>query len=118
MANELAYTRGGWLNILVESPNLQSFSMGCTAETRDAFKLPCYPVPDSVQENMKTHPQQPNHKCRKHAEEKIHRLWQLLIAIHTALEAAKGCAITNSWLLHWLCELADASWQGNQTLRN
>uniref|UniRef100_A0A0D9XQ73 NB-ARC domain-containing protein n=1 Tax=Leersia perrieri TaxID=77586 RepID=A0A0D9XQ73_9ORYZ len=59
-----------------------------------------------------------NRKSQKHLEDKIHRLRQLLIEIHTALEAAKGCAITNLWLLRWLRELEDAACQGDQTLRN
>ncbi|EAZ17766.1 hypothetical protein OsJ_33310 [Oryza sativa Japonica Group] len=55
---------------------------------------------------------------QKHVKEETHRLRQLLVEIHTALEAAKGCAITNSWLLRWLRELEDAACRGDQTLRN
>uniref|UniRef100_A0A0E0MDP2 Uncharacterized protein n=1 Tax=Oryza punctata TaxID=4537 RepID=A0A0E0MDP2_ORYPU len=58
-----------------------------------------------------------NHRNQKHVDEETHRLRQLLVEIHTALEAAKGCAITNSWLLRWLRELEDAACRGDQTLR-
>uniref|UniRef100_A0A0E0F3E5 Disease resistance N-terminal domain-containing protein n=1 Tax=Oryza meridionalis TaxID=40149 RepID=A0A0E0F3E5_9ORYZ len=59
-----------------------------------------------------------NHRSQKHVDEETHRLRQLLVEIHTALEAAKGCAITNSWLLCWLRKLEDAACRGDQTLRN
>lgn len=50
MANEAAYTEGwlAWLHIHIlidrKAQICSLFSMGCTAETRDAFNLPCCSV--------------------------------------------------------------------------
>ena len=55
---------------------------------------------------------------QKDIKEKLLQLWQLLITIHTALEAAEGQAITNSWLLRWIHKLEDAACEGGQVLHD
>ncbi|XP_072963246.1 disease resistance protein RGA2-like [Typha angustifolia] len=57
-----------------------------------------------------------NYEMQAGVKDKLERLEELLIKIQSAVEAAEGRQIKNTWLLRWLRRLKDAAYQADDVL--